>query len=802
LTSQNRTLRWINFAIMEGFVGTITGPAPAVRVDSGAVSERVAPPGAGLASRVAPWALVGILLVAALLWVHTPETHIARYAVYWVLCVALPGTLVYRALRGSTGNLPEDVGYGSVAGLALNLVAWALFVGAGVGSWLWAWPIPVLAAFAAVPALRRHWRIADPRPLPLRWSWSVAAVMIFTIALLALAHWAPNPLPPATHSLFGDIYYHWANAAELRRTVRPTSPQVAGVPLQYHWFSDAYRASASLITGVPLGSVMLRLWVGPVALTSVLVIAALARKVSGVWWTGPLAAFIAVGLDVASIWPRFGNYVATVVPWYSPTLTFSIPIVTVTLALLVDLARGHRLGRAWILLGLLLVVSAGSKSSSLPVLGGGLGLAVVATWLRTRRAPRGLLLATAGLIATLLVTAPALAGGMAGAGIQLGSTFTFKAEYIRVAGWSHIPGTGGLLPPSMSSSVNSVRLILPALAFCFLLGQIGRLAGFALVLRRSARRDPALWLLLGTAVAGMGGMLVISHISNGQPYFWYSALPAASVLSAWLLAELKPARSGRTMVVAGLAVGAVVGGAVWRFGPGRESGAWKDHWPALLAEPVIALLAVAAVGIVVWYLLRRRWPVLVGGGLALIVAASIGLGFDTTLRSMEGRTDGVYAGRLPSSGTKSSFWVTAEEMRAADWLAKHARDGEYVATNVHCELIRTDDKCINRSFWVSALTEHPVVLEGWAYQAATQAKHGQNNLPSFRAPSPEPERQRINDAVFGAPTAVGIAELRNRYKARWLYADERASHVSPDLADLAQVRYRAGTVTIYELTPA
>jgi hypothetical protein len=779
-----------------------TEAAVSERVGAGSVSEQFAASGARVASRVAPWALVVIMLVAALAWVDTPAEQIARYAAYWVVWVALPGTLLYRALRGSTGNLPEDVGYGSAAGLAFNLVAWALAVGAGVGSWLWAWPIPVLAAFAAVPALRRYWRIADPRPLPLRWSWSVAAVMIFTVCLVALTHWAPNPLPPATHSLFGDIYYHWANAAELRRTVRPTSPQVAGVPLQYHWFSDAYRASASLITGLPLASIMLRLWVGPVVLTSVLVIAALARQVSRVWWTGPLAAFIAIALQVTSIWPRFGNYVATVVPSYSPTLTFSIPIVTATLALLVDLARGHRLGRAWVLLGLLLIVSAGSKSSSLPVLGGGLALAVVATWLRTRRAPRGLLVALVGLVATLLVTAPALAGGKAGAGIQLGSTFTFKGQYISVAGQDHVPGTGGLLPPSMFSPVADVRLILPALVFCFLLGQVSRLVGFALVLRRSTRSDPAAWLLLGTAMAGLGAMLVVSHISNGQPYFWYSALPAASVLSAWLLAELKPARSGRTMLVGGLALGAVVGAALRLYGPGREPGNWKDHWPALLAEPVIALLAVAMAGAVTWYLLRARYTALVGGGLALLVAASIGLGLSTTARYLQAPTKAALAAKLPSAGSKASFWVTADEMRAADWLARHARDGDYIATNVHCEMVHTDNECINRSFWVSALTEHPVVLEGWAYQAVTQAKHGQNGLPSFRAPSPEPERQRINDAVFGAPTAAGVAELRERYGARWLYADERASHVSSSLGDLAQVRFRVGTVTIYELPPA
>lgn len=778
---------------------TTTEPVTREQVRATSVSEPPRPPGAGAAARVAPWALVVLTLIAALVWVDTPAGHIARYAAYWVGAVALPGTLIYRALRGSTGNLPEDVGYGSAAGLAVNLVAWAVMVAAGVGSWLWFWPVPVLIAFAAVPALRPHWRIAEPRPLPLRWSWSVAAVMVFTIVLVALTHWAPNPLPPATHALFGDIYYHWANAAELRRTARPTSPQVAGVPLEYHWLSDAYRASASLITGLPLGSVMLRLWAGPVVLTSVLVIAALARKVSGAWWTGPLAAFIAVAIQVASIWPRFPNYVATVVPSYSPTLTFSIPIVVATLALLVDLARGQRLGRAWVLLVLLLVVSAGSKSSSLPVLGSGLALAIVATWVRTRQAPRGLLLAMGALIATLLVTAPAMAGGKAGAGLQLGATFTFKGEYIRVVGKSHIPGTGGFLPPSMSSSVDQVRLILPALMLCFLLGQIGRLVGFGLVLRRSTRRDPAAWLLLGTALAGLGAMLLVSHISNGQPYFWYSAVPAAAILSTWLLAEVRPARLGRTAVLGGLALGGVVGAVLWRFGPGRDRGNWSDRWPTLLAEPVIALLVIILLGVVAWYVLRSRWPQLVGAGLAVVVAASIGLGLDSTLRYVQKPIESAFAGRLPSAGSKGAVWVSKDEMRAADWLARNAGDGDYVATNVHCEGVRTTDECINRSFWVSALTEHPVVLEGWSYQAVTQARHGDNGLPSFRAASPEPDRQRINDAVFSAPTAAGLAELRDRYGARWLYADTRASPVSPQLGDLAEARYRAGTVTVYEI---
>ncbi|NUR27714.1 MAG: hypothetical protein HOV83_18030, partial [Catenulispora sp.] len=47
-----------------------------------------------------------------------------------------------------------------------------------------------------------------------------------------------------------------------------------------------------------------------------------------------------------------------------------------------------------------------------------------------------------------------------------------------------------------------------------------------------------------------------------------------------------------------------------------------------------------------------------------------------------------------------------------------------------------------------------------------------------------------------------VAQLQQKYGARWLYADDRAGTISPDLTRYAQVRYHEGTVTIYELTAA
>ncbi|MBB2943140.1 hypothetical protein FB565_002853 [Actinoplanes lutulentus] len=748
--------------------------------------------------RVLPWLVVVAVLLGLLTWSNTPGVETLRYAVYWPLGVLVPGVLVYRALRGSRGNLPEDIGFGATAGIAVQLIGWAIFVSLGIGGVLWVWPLLVIAVFAAVPGLRRHWRIEDPQPLPLAWSWAIAAIAVLAVAVLGLGEWATNPLPPVTHSLFGDIYYHWANAAQLSHTIFPTQPQMAGEPLKYHWFSDAFRASATMISGAELATVMLRLWAGPIVITTVLVIAGLARQASRVWWAGPVAAFVAVALPLASIWPEFSSWPVTVEPWYSPTLTFSIPFVTVVAALLVDMARGVPLKkRGWALFGMLLVVATASKSSSLPVLLGGIMLGGLALWVITRQLPKMMLGALGAAALVLALTVPFLAGGGSGAGIQFGATFSFKGQYIWVVGKDHIPGTGGILPEQMFHVPWGLKLILPALVVCFVISQLGRVLGFAALLRRDIRKDAAAWVLAGIGIAGWAGALLVNHTANGELYFVYSAIPAQAALTAWLLTAVAP-RKAYLPIAGGLLAGALTGALLYRFGPGLD-GPWQDHWRYNLGRPVIVLLIVLAIGAGLWWLHRRRWPAMVGTGLAVLVAAGIGLGWDTTWRGVSGQAEQAFNGTTPSAGKKGDFWVTQNEMRAAAWLADNAPAEDYVATNVHCEMVKTDADCTNRSFWVSALTEHAVVLEGWAYQPATQSAHGESGIPYFKAASPEPERQRINDAAFSAPTASGLAELRDRYKAKWLYADKRASPVSPELANLATERFRAGDVIVYQL---
>jgi hypothetical protein len=500
-------------------------------------------------------------------------------------------------------------------------------------------------------------------------------------------------------------------------------------------------------------------------------------------------------------------------------MVFAVPVITAVAYLLVDVARGVPLGRAWILFAALLPLATASKSSALPILFGGICLATAASWVIHRRPPRMLLAAVVAALATLAVTRPTLAGGEAGASVQLGAWYTFKPDFGWLTTEKYVPGApGGLLPQAWWHMPWGTRMALFVLILTMMVSQLGRIAGFAALLHRKTRGDVAAWLLAGMGFAGWAGVLLVNHVSNGEGYFLYSAIPAMSALTAWLLAVAVPARRRVLVVFGGVAAGWITGAWLERAGPGGDRlghggisnsnpggggrPVWAAHWRYDLLVPMAALVGVVAVGALVWWLARVRWrAALAGAGVAVLVAGAVGLAADTTVRGLQGSVRELSAGRLPTGGTQGRFWVTKAEMRAAQWLARNAPTKDIVATNVHCEGVKTPalQPCINRSFWVSAMTEHAVVIEGWAYQPGTMGRHGEGGLPSYLLPPADPERLQVNDAAFFQPTPERLAELKSKYHVKWLYADSRASGVSPALASLAVERYRAGTVVVYEL---
>ena len=79
----------------------------------------------------------------------------------------------------------------------------------------------------------------------------------------------------------------------------------------------------------------------------------------------------------------------------------------------------------------------------------------------------------AGLL-VLAATAPTLAGGEAGAGLQFGAALTFKPDFYWLTDEKYVAGTGGLWPTAWLHMPWGTRLALFVLVFCLLLGQIAR----------------------------------------------------------------------------------------------------------------------------------------------------------------------------------------------------------------------------------------------------------------------------------------------------------------------------------------
>jgi hypothetical protein len=741
-----------------------------------------------------PWLVPATALVAVLLGFGVAGADIARYAGYLVLYVAVPGTLVHRALRGSRGNVPEDVGYGAVTGLLLQLGAWALAAATGRQDLLRWWIVPVLAVFLAVPRLRRHWRVTDPRPLPLRWSWLMAAGLLVPV-LVGVSMWVTTPLPPATAEYYPDLMYHLGLVHEMTRSMPFEVPQLAGDPLRYHFLSDADMATASMITGVEPATVLLRLWLVPVGAIAAVAFAALTREVTGVWWAGPLGGTAAAaGFPLALGSPLVGNGGSPLLP-VSPSQVYALPLMALLGALVVDALRGRPLGGGWVLVPALVVACAGAKSSALPPIAAGLFAGTVAAVIARRRVPWGALGLLVGIGSGMVIGLRLFAGGGAGVlGVQPLAWLRALAPYSQTMGmFDPVDRGDALFPLGVEYTDERGRRYLAALIAWWLVVQTPRLLGLLGLVTRRIGGDPVGWFLGGTMAAGAGATWLLYHPSSSQGYFLLCAAPFGVILTVWFAVE----RSRRWWTFAlGLIAGVLwlifgVRGpvpleptfAVW------QDAMWTPVWRALAGAGVAFLAGAAVVAVV-----RRRFPARAGVAALLAAVAGAGLAATCVRQTIPIHryvTDPV----IPDPGRL----VSRFEIEAALWVSEHTGRDDVVATNVHCAPVHRTKNCDARAFWVSGLGGRRTLLESWGYSDATVAANGVDDLPYARQPAPYPSLHAQNDLVFTDADPAALADLRQRYGIRWLFADTRAGTVSPDLALVATPRFRSGPVTVYEV---
>ncbi len=731
-----------------------------------------------------PWTFPVLAGLYALHASGTPDREIALYGAYFLLVVVLPGTLVFRALFGSRGNWPEDLGLGAATGLVVTLAGWALGAALSLQDHLIAWPLLVVLPFAVVPRLWRHWRCEPGERLPLRWSWAMAAVLV------GVAGWASTafqtPLPPVTLEYYPDLYYHLALVHEMMRSIPFQVPQLAGDPLRYHYLSDADIATASMVTGIAPTTVLLRLWLIPIVSVAVVVFAVLARSLTGRWWAGPLAAaaaFLGQAMSLGAAVPTF--FATAPVTVNSPSQTFAMPLIGLFVVLATDRLRGRALGWGWAFLPLLAVACAGAKSSVLPPLAAGLALSGFVTLCR-----RKLPWAAAGLLAAagfgMAVGLKLFAGG--GAGVlepQALSVLGWLEPYRDTLGIADGVVRNGWVPLGVENADVPGRWFVAWVVLWALLLQAPRLFGLARP-RGTTRTDPAFPLIAGIVLAGTGAAWVMWHPSASNLYFFAAAQPFGAALIVWALADRV---RGWRVPVAGLVAGALCELLLPSVSaPVRET---VGNWAWTLGVPMMRAAAVTAAAILLVVLIwRRRGARAVPATLlAAIIGASLAAGIGWTAETVADP---------PVKPPNPRVVVRAAEMSAAFWLDEHAGRDDVVATNVHCMPMRVK-VCNARAFWVAGLGGRRTLVESWAYSDRTVADNGKDGLKYFYQPAPKPGVYQLNQRVFTQADPADVSRLRDEYGVRWLFADTRAGAVSPALPAVADLRYSQGPVTVYEL---
>ncbi|MDX6239292.1 MAG: hypothetical protein QOG10_4107, partial [Kribbellaceae bacterium] len=149
----------------------------------------------------------------------------------------------------------------------------------------------------------------------------------------------------------------------------------------------------------------------------------------------------------------------------------------------------------------------------------------------------------------------------------------------------------------------------------------------------------------------------------------------------------------------------------------------------------------------------------------------------------------VYAKAGPGGPTRS-------EADAARWIRDNSKPGDLVATNAHC-MIQRGKTCDSRHFWIAALSERPVLVEGWSYTNKANRDSITTGVNPSLLPFWDTQRLATNDAAFTSPSAA-VVESLHRYGVRWLFADNRAGEISPNLKQYFRLRYATLDATIYE----
>ncbi|MEV6287228.1 hypothetical protein [Kribbella sp. NPDC051770] len=721
-----------------------------------------------------------VLLTLVMMGRYAPLLDVLKFTVFVLLGVGLPGLVLWRLIGAYRRNLVEDCAAGFAVGTAAQLLVYLASSSVGLQRWSWVWaPIVLVVGVLDRDVRARVWQHVEAPLAPVT-AWLLAAATSLVLLLMWVkgpGRYAPAYTDP--NAAFPDMAFHQALAASAKHDVPVVPLWVFGEPMKYHTFFHQVAAATSWSTGIDLTNVLYALLWVPLALVGCVLVFTLTQRFllkpgeephPGAVWAGPFAVLLAgVGGTLQPLHDiSLGNISMASSQYLSPTQNLGMMLALLLAVLAVDLLRSKPVRSRWVLFVLVALASSGAKATILPLAVCGFGLVFLAR-LATRRST-GRALVGGLVVLAVLVAATIVVFGGESSGLQIKPAQLF-IQLQPYAALRH--GTG----------VDRAAQLLSALTTTAAWG----LAVAGVLFLRRFWRDPGVVFLAGAAIGGFAASVLTSQPGVSQVYFYRTGFPFLAVLSCLGLARLADKLGDRR---SGVLVAAAAGLGLLGAGLARAASADLSGVKVPFLLTLLALLVVGLVVAIAWRLVRRGS--MVTAALAALVAACMAASTSLPLLTLvSDQATLVIYGNVAGNGP------TKPEADAARWLQRNSGTDDLVATNAHC-IVQRGDVCDSRHFWIAALSERQVLVEGWAYtnrinRIATTEGGNPSLLPFWNQ-----ELLATNDAAFSSPSAAVIERLR-RYGVRWLYADHRTGQVSPDLNQYVRLRHATLDATIYEI---
>jgi len=679
------------------------------------------------------------------------------YLAYFVVVLAVPGTMFWRRLTGGTGWFAVDVVLGTAFGLAVEALVYPIGM-------LFDMPFAALLmpalALGMVRALPRAPKAQRPTP----W-WATAGVMV---AVGAAAAWFVRtgsqliPLHgPAALRSNSDASHSLAIAGELTHHFPPKLPYADGRWLTGHWAAYDHIASSHWITSVPLDVLTYRMVPFAWILLTVVGAAAVGMVLTGRAVAAPIAAGLTVAAGDLTSWPWavsdrvFADGPFSLGQLTNPPQAFStvllLPLIAVT-ALLLRRQPGRgpraRVFRLLVAAGVLVVALALTKATTLPVYGAGLAAAwVYLTVRRGRLNLRGLVLGLGVAAAYLLTYFVVLRGTESSVVFNPGRTFE---------------RLGGGHAVAVVAAVVVVGWLMPAVG--------------TLLIRSRVSRDPLPVFLVVGLVAAVAAASLLYDEGSAQLFFVRTGFLYGVLLATWGLSSLE--RKQYWIAAVALLIGAAA--IYW----GRYRSPDSCTSTNCFGQGLAVALVIAALGIGLFGLIlrgsRRTWAV-------IAVAVLLGTTVSPTLASVR------KFAKPPLTAYES---IAPGGIEAARFIRRNSGSDDRIATNVHCHQPSTT-RCLAGAYWIAGYAERRVLVQGWAYRTRVDDTYPGKPQSDYW----DQEKLRLNDEVFTNPTRELLETLRTKYGVQWLLLDDRVTQPPKNLDRLTDLRFELGNVRVYQLYP-